>query len=180
MNQNSITTLLYLSALVIGALLWAYKAIAILVTGDQPALVFEIAPIFFAIGLLELASPRHKHRRLFTVIGYGLIVATLSGAIVGVVWVSQAIDTLFAGPLLTLLILGGSVARYELWPGKWPYVPLALGLSVVPMVIIGGVLETAFGERYLEVPLLAHALGWALLAYALLRKSQVSAAQTSL
>ena len=171
MNQNSAFTYLFSAALIIGALLWGYKAIAILATGDQPELVFEIAPIFFALGLVDLASPRHEHRRLFTEIGYALFVATLGGAIVGFVWVSEAIDVLFGGPLLTLFVLGGSVARYGLWPGKWRYLPLALGLSVVPVVIIGGVLETAFGERYLEVPLLAHALGWLFLAYALLRRS---------
>ena len=132
--RNSTFTYIFSYALVIGALLWAYKAIAILATGDQPALVFEIAPIFFAVGLVDLASRRHKHRRSFKVIGYALFVATLGGVIVGFVWVSEAIDTLFGGPLLTLLVLGGSVARYGLWPGKWRYVPLALGLSVVPVV----------------------------------------------
>ena len=166
-----LVTYLFSSAMVIGALLWGYKATAILVTGDQPKWAFEVAPIFFAIGLMELASPRHKHPRRFTVLGYVLIVATMVGAVGILVWESAMFEFATGLPLLTLLVLGGSVARHRLWPGKWRYAPLALGLSVVPVIIIGGVLETMFGERYLEIPLLAHAIGWVFLSYGLVRKN---------
>jgi hypothetical protein len=35
-------------------MLWAAKGTAILLTGDQPDYIFELAPLFFALGLLAL------------------------------------------------------------------------------------------------------------------------------
>ena len=93
MSENSPVTYLFSSALVIGALLWAFKAIAILATGDQPKWVFEVAPIFFAIGLMELASQRQMHPRRLTVLSYVLIVATIVGAAGSLVWESKRLTS---------------------------------------------------------------------------------------
>lgn len=42
------------TALLVGATLVGFKGVAILLTGDQPALLFEISPVFLGLGVLLL------------------------------------------------------------------------------------------------------------------------------
>ena len=57
--------------------------------------------------------------------------------------------------------------RRRLWDRTWRFLPLALGLGFIPAIAIGGLLEAAFGERYLEIPLIVVGAGWVLLGYRL-------------
>src|SRR5688572_4453848 len=63
----------------VGGLCWAVKALAILVTGDQPPILFEIAPVFFAAGLIGLYAKLPARRGPAARIGIAL--ATISGAL---------------------------------------------------------------------------------------------------
>ena len=42
---------------IVGGLLLVIKGSAILITGHQPPLLFQIAPLFIGLGLLEISSP---------------------------------------------------------------------------------------------------------------------------
>ena len=53
--------------------------------------------------------------------------------------------------------------------GYWRFLPLGLGLGMIPALAVGTILEIAFGERYLKVPLVAIGSAWMLLGYRLRR-----------
>ena len=71
-------------AAAIGGLAWAVKAAAILATGDQPPLVFAVAPLFFGVALtaLALTSDLRGGRRK-TASALGLLTVT-AGVVAGV------------------------------------------------------------------------------------------------
>ena len=152
----------------IGGLSWIIKASIILATGNQPPLLWEVAPIFFAIALYGLlAYAVHPMGSLLIVAkaGIALVIAA------GVGGVALGADPLegFAllGVLILLVGLGVPLMRRRLWDGTWRFLPVALGLGFIPAIAIGGLLEAAFGERYLEIPLIAVGGGWVLLGYRL-------------
>ena len=45
--------------------------------------------------------------------------------------------------------------------------PFALGVGLIPALIVGIILEIALGERYLEIPLVLIGLVWVLIGYQL-------------
>jgi hypothetical protein len=152
----------------IGGLSWIIKASMILATGNQPPLLWEIAPIFFAIalyGLLVYAVDPMGSLLIMAKAGIALVIAA------GVVGVALGSDGLEGGALLGVLILlvglGFPLMRRRRWDGAWRFLPVALGLGLIPAFAIGGLLEAAFGERYLELPLVVVGAGWVLLGYRL-------------
>lgn len=167
------------TAAVTGGAMWAAKGVAILITGDQPPLLFEVPLVLFPIGLLGL------HRRLgdrgsgwVRYGGTAAWAALASGVITGLtvvlagkdapeVLVGSGIAITALGTVLGLLLLGKAARVARLFPGRWRSLPLALGLSTIPAVsVVGGALE-AIHERLLELPLVVIALGWILLGRAI-------------
>ena len=71
--------------------------------------------------------------------------------------------------LILLVGLGFPLMRRRLWEGRWKSLPLALGPGFIPALALGIILEAAFGERYLEIPLIVMGSGWVLLGYRLAR-----------
>jgi hypothetical protein len=148
------------------------KAAVILMTGNQPPLLFEVAPAFLAVGLFGLVS-RALTGKAKT--GGRTVVAVIFGAaLVGLVLpdygeaVSSATEVV-AGllPTAVLISTGVLMRRRSVWAWPWRDLPFILGASIIPSVIVGAILETALGERYLEIPLLAVSVGWMLLGYRL-------------
>jgi hypothetical protein len=166
-------------ATALGGLLWAAKGSAILLTGDQPEYLFELAPLFFALGLLAL------HARLE---GGGGNAARLGGALawsgLALVLASAAlylatgeeegfpigitIPLAALSILAALVLLGIAVRRTEALPGRWRSLPLAMGAGVIPLMIVGGILEM-LDERLLEIPIVLVGLAWSALGYAVWR-----------
>lgn len=155
--------------------MWAAKGLGILVTGDQPPVLFELPMVLFPIGLLglnrRLRSREQRWRRFgaalawvglgtaaATAITLGLAGEDLPGGLVGAGMALSALATVVA-----LVLLGLAAKRAQLFPGRWSSLAFILGLSIVPGVtVVGGVLEGVH-ERLLEVPLVAIAFGWILL-----------------
>lgn len=168
----------------LGGACWVIKGMAILVTGDQPPFLFEIAPVFFLVGLMGLrARLGHEGGRMATA---GIVALYLAAALSVITWLlSVATDdsrttgtseeefmpTLFLAflALLTGLTLLGLVTRRTRALGdRWSNLPLALVLAA-PVVAVGGGALEAINERLLEVPLVLYGFGWMGLGYALIR-----------
>jgi len=154
----------------IGGLAWVVKAAAILATGDQPPLVFEVAPLSFGVALaaLALTSDLRGGRRT-TAIALGLLTVT-TGVVAGVteavgqVW-GPAIAASSLALIAGLLLLGrrsSSVPHRFAW---W------IGVSTLPALVVGGLLS-AINERLLEVSILTLGLMWLWLGGILLTKGK--------
>ena len=155
-----------------GGLLLAIKGLAILITGNQPDFLFEAAPVFFglAIGSLGLqfwgASARVAYSTL------ALAVAAIISAIAST-WLSggsafggsdgamSSAFMLVAGiaPVVGLLIVGLAARRTRNLSRRTRTVSLFIGLGFIPLLVMGGILETV-NERLLEVPLILLAGAW--------------------
>lgn len=161
-----------------GGACWMVKGSAILITGDQPPLLFEIAPAFFVLGLLGLYLLLDQDRSR-TVKAGGIAVA-LAAALAFTTWLLSVTDrstgseerfqptlllafiALFTG----LLLLGLATRRDRALGEGWSALPLALAAGIPVMMVVGGLLE-AIDERLLEVPLVLYGFGWVGLGYAL-------------
>jgi hypothetical protein len=167
-------------AAIIGGVLLLYKAVQILITGDQPPLAFEIAPVFFAIAmfglLVRVVNPSGIRRSITGLLIVLALVAAVGGLAIddeGEGSKYEVISSLFdvisgLGPVVVLILLGLPIFRRRLWSPGWRYLPLGLGLGFIPALIVGAILESAFGERYLEIPLVVIGVAWILFAYPLL------------
>lgn len=161
----------------VGGGLWVAKATAILVTGEQPEYIFEVAPLFLALGLVGLhARVRGRGGRPARVGGMLAWAGVALGATTAAVSVAttdgEAFPLDFTFPLTMLSVLGAlvllgiAVRRADALPGRWRSLPLAIVAGVIPFMIVGGVLET-ISERLLEIPLVLFGLAWIALAYAI-------------
>lgn len=178
MNVRQLLILCGVSAL-IGAALWFYKGIAILISGNQPDHAFEVAPFFFGVAALTL---------LYAVIG-GIgrprwLVATLAwlavtaGVVAAVAHFAGQEDefgdlaylTNFVSILVLLFMIGGDIRRKKLLP-KWSFTPLLLAWELLLALPVGAALES-IDERLLEIPLILAASGWTMLGIAALSRSK--------
>jgi hypothetical protein len=148
-------------ALLTGASLIGVKSVAILATGDQPPLLFEISPFFFALGVLGLARALDLHnprRRAVPALG---VIALLAAAIAAI---TEMTGEVF-GPALAVATLAGIAgALVSGWrPGGDPTkrALVLIAIAVVPTMLIGGILSE-INERLLEIGLLGYAFVWAL------------------
>lgn len=173
-------------AAAVGGICWVVKAGGILITGDQPPVVFEAAFGLFPVALLGLYAAVHGGGRVAVP---GLILAcaaAVSAVTVGLAivvgpddWVPREdtvtvltpfIATAGLGTFAGLVLLGIATRRTSSFPGMWRTFPLALGLAAVPLMVVGGALE-AVNERLLEPPILLLGLGWVGLGWLLFGSS---------
>ena len=158
-------------AAIAGGAMWAVKALAVLATGEQPPLLFELPLLLLPVGLLGL------YARLDGAGGRagrnGAVLATValvSGVVAAVIFVADPHADGFApglaiagsalGTVAGLVVLGVATRRAHLFGERFRSLPLWLGIATPPlMMFIGGVLA-AIHERLLEVPLVIVAVGW--------------------
>jgi hypothetical protein len=163
--------------------MWAYKSVVILVTGDQPDYWFELALVWFGVSMLLLATAlRHQLRRTHSVTILGWVSAVAGTAASLAYWLDGDDGGLF-GPaafimmlatVLLLFLVGGEVHKRHLL-GKFDFGPRLLAWLYVAAIPAGAVMSVLYGERYLEVGLLAVVSGWLVLALGALHFSQPSA-----
>jgi hypothetical protein len=168
-------------AAIVGGAFWIIKAGAILATGDQPPVLFEAGPLFFAIGvtgLQRILPDRTGPLALGTLVLAAVGALATVGSLIttsGGTEASSGSDfspLIFVGMLATLfaLLLAGIVTRkHRTLRPPWHLLPLGLFLIFIPMMVLGGALES-INERLLEVPLLLLGVGWTLVGYALITK----------
>jgi hypothetical protein len=152
-------------AAIIGGLCWVLKGVVIMLIGEQPPYVFEVAPVFFALaaaGLYVRLQGRGGRTALI-----GLYAAFVSGllavtdiALYAMGAVGEATEDTFSPTtfgsflaLITSLILLGipHMKATRLSP-TWRSLPLAIGILTIPLVGIGAALE-AFDHRLFELPI---------------------------
>jgi hypothetical protein len=158
-------------AAVAGGALWGIKSLAILLTGDQPPLVFELAPPLFGLAVAALAfDRRHGSRaRGALVLGcVGVVAGTTAflSDLAGELW-GPTIALAMIAVLVGLILLGTGSGRSPIGSVEW--VALAIGLVTVPALLVGGALSL-IDERLLELSLLLLAGMWIWLGGLMLRR----------
>ncbi len=142
------------AAAVLGGIAWTVKGVAILATGDQPPVVFELGPPLFAVGLIGLYARLGQSGRTAVA---GLVLACVSILLAGVSLVAWAfasdalpdgeddftpLSLVIAGAgfsfVAGLVLLGLAARRALVLPRRWQSFPLAVGVFAVPGVMIGG------------------------------------------
>lgn len=155
-------------AAIAGGLMWVVKGGSILLTGQQPPVVFVAAMPLFAVGLLGL------HARLDgrggplgkagVVVAY---VALVAAAVVFMTPLAPFYAVAGFGPFLGLVLLGSATLQARVFPPPWSALPLAMGLGGPLLILAGGGLAL-IGERLLEVPIVLVGVAWMLLGYSVL------------
>lgn len=158
-------------AAAVGGAMWAAKGLAILVTGSQPPLLFEVPLLLFPVGLLGLhARLRGQTGRLLAAGGVVSAIALVAGAAAVVMLTIDpdadgvvpgvAIAGSALGTVAGLVLLGLVARRAEIFRPPWHRLPLLIGLSIpILLTVVGGALA-AIDERLLEVPLVLVAAAW--------------------
>ncbi len=175
-------------AAVIGGAAWTVKAGVTLATGDEPAFAFAVGSALFPFALLGLWSiVRRVDGRAARIGGVlaaaaavSVVLATLVRAVGGsAVEGSEdevTVLTPFAaiaglGTFAALLALGVAVRRARALAAGWAFLPWAMGVAAIPLLVIGGALETV-NERLLELPIALLGLGWIALGIALWKAAE--------
>lgn len=147
-------------ALLAGSALIGVKSLAILITGDQPQVIFEVSPLFMGLGMLLVApalSLEGPRRRVVPALG---LIAMVAGAVSGI---TELFGEVF-GPAIALANLAAiAAAVVSGWRPRGDRRKRALvlvGLVVIPALVLGGALAE-INERLLEVGLLGFAAAWA-------------------
>jgi hypothetical protein len=159
----------------IGATLLAYKSVAILATGDQPAHAFEIAPFFLGLATITLLyaviDELQRPRWLLLILGW---LAVSAGAVAAISHLAGKTDDFgdlgylvnFLSTMILFFLISGDVRQKKLLP-KWSFTPRLLAWVMALVIPVGAVLE-GINERLLEVPLLAFAGVWMMIGVATL------------
>ena len=162
----------------LSGLLWVIKAASILLSGYQPPLIFEIAPMLLACGLLGLylrlgarASGWGKAGVALAVLAFFIRLSTTlyeatPSAIIPTGETFEFPYSLFVligavGVFIGLILLGVDVWRARLFPSPTHYVPLTAGLLIWPLSVSG--------LLHLEIPVLVIGLLWIWVGYIILR-----------
>jgi len=168
-------------AAMLGGVMWVFKGGAIMLTGEQPPVVFGAALPLFAAGLVGLHARLGGRGGRLGKTGLLLAYAALSSALVALVgltlaparWVpnedSVTLLTPFIvlagfGPFVGLVLLGIATLRVKAMPAPWSALPLVMGAGAFPLMLVGGVLELV-NERLFELPIVLLGFAWVLLGY---------------
>jgi hypothetical protein len=151
----------------LGGVAWLVKSTWILAGRAQPFLLFEVAPLFFAVTVtsLGLASDGVGTHRRAAVLALGCI-----GAIAATVAVTTEIAGNLWGHRLPSPSSRWSPVSFCLTADVAPLIDLAwwIGAVLLPAVLLGGAL-TVVDEKLLELPLAFIAALWIWLGGLLLR-----------
>lgn len=166
----------------LGGSAWVLKAGVIIFTGDQPPVAFEVGLVLFPFALLGLRStlgPAGKSARVGGVVAaiaavcavLTLLVRALGGEGVEpseneVTLLTPFITGAGVGTVVALIALGTAMRRARTLAPGYASLPLAMGLGIVPLLIVGAALE-AVSERLIELPIALLGLGWIGLGIAL-------------
>lgn len=168
-------------AALVGAAMWTYKSVAILATGNQPDLWFELAFAFFGLSILLLVyairDQIDRPRWLITPLGW---IAAVGGGVAGAAYVIQGDDGVFGVAALatmlsivvTLFLVGGQIRREQLLP-KYSFGPKLLAWAFVISIPVGAVIS-GIDERLLEVALLGVVTGWVIFALGTFSRSSTA------
>ena len=178
------------AAAVIAGTAWIVKAGLTLATGNEPPAAFAVGLALFPFALLGLWSLVRGDPGRSAPIGgilaaaaaISVILATLIRAIGGAD-VEASEDEITAltpfivlagfGTFAALFALGIAVRRTRALPARYASLPWAMGWATIPLLILGGALETV-SERLLELPVALLGLGWVILGVALWNASTTS------
>lgn len=146
---------------------------AILISGSQPPLLFEMAPPLFGIGLIGVSRATVGPSRRRLAIGGFAALATIAGLaalatqLVGDVW-----GPALAASSLALMVGLLSVPRRGPLPAPMAW---GIGVTMIPALVVGGALYQ-IDERLLELPLIGLGLAWVVVGWAELKSSDVDLA----
>jgi hypothetical protein len=155
-------------AAVIGGSMWIVKGTAILVSGEQPPVVFGAAPFFLAVGVFGLgrllasrpgAPASEGLRRAAAIPAYFALALGAATAVAAVASAGDDMPALFDATLglatlalvLSLILLGLAARRTVRRRTVLRDLPFTLGVLFVPLILLGGV-TSVVSERLLEVP----------------------------
>lgn len=144
------------------------KGSSILLTGDQPPLLFEAAPLLMALAVLGLGRQLPGSRARSVCLGLATAAAAASLPVLAGALFSLPEAITGAGMALAqLAVVGGlAVAGVRLRRRASDTLPLALAVATLPAVLLGGLLSTVLGERALELPLVGLGAAWVALGIA--------------
>jgi hypothetical protein len=171
-------------AAVIGGAMWSVKAGTILLGGEQPDYLFELAPLAFGIALLAphtlLNGRGGKLASAGQIVAVATILATIGNgfeeALADEEWIpalSSFVDVISGlGPIVGLVLLG--LASRDTMTG-WRFGPLKLA-AIYPLAVMLLVpfapfvdFDGATGDRLIEFPILEIGVGWIVFGVELVR-----------
>jgi hypothetical protein len=151
-----------------GGLMWVVKGGAILLTGQQPPVVFEAAMPLFAVGLLGLHARLDGRGGALGKAGVLVAYAALASAAIALMApLAPFLAVAGFGPFVGLVLLGSATLEARVFLPPWSALPLAMGLGGPLLILAGGGLAV-ISERLLEIPIVLVGLSWMLLGYLLL------------
>ena len=153
--------------------MWSFKAAAIMVTGDQPPLTFELGQLLFAIGALGIYLTFEGPRRLEKA-GLALAILGIAGSTLALLYplvpgveFSPSEDFVFPYSLFVLAGgVGGFLGLILMWIaffrrrrdlGNRRAVPMLVALIPIPLLFTGVV--------HFEMPIFLIGISWLALAY---------------
>ena len=161
----------------VGSVCLGVKAIAILLTGDQPPILFEIAGLPFGLGLLLLARwsiTRHGPARRLNVAAALSFVVVLASALwafteIFLRTIAEPLQTMFAisgglVPMIAALLIGLRLRAFSGAARPIGRLAILVPIAFLPSMILGGIAADLAGERYFELGLLLVAGLWLSLA----------------
>jgi hypothetical protein len=155
-------------AAMVGGLMWVVKGGAILLTGQQPPVLFEAAMPLFAVGLLGLHARLDGRGGALGNAGVLVAYAALASAAIAVMApLAPFLAVAGFGPFVGLVLLGSATLQARVFLPPWSALPLAMGLGGPLLILAGGDLAM-ISERLLEIPIVLVGLSWMLLGYLLL------------
>ena len=133
-------------------------------------MLFELAPFLMAIAVVVLGQqlPPGKPRSICVGVAAAAVLAgagVLAGHVVRLPAVAYGIA--MAGANL-LILVGLVTVGLSLRRRLEAHLPLVLGLVTVPALLVGGLAAELFGDRALELPLVALGAAWMVLGVQLL------------